>query len=207
MTAQPSSAQPLSSQPLDTLSAIRERRTVPLPALRPDPVSDELIEAVLAAANWAPTHGRTEPWRFAVFTGEGRLRLADVLAQSLVLFRGQDAPDPSAVEAERQNKLKAPVWIVAAAQTPGESKFPPFEDDWAAAAAIQNLLLAARSLGLGSKWISNAASMHPHTLQSLGFAPDARPLGLLYLGHVTEWPKGERRPISEKVRWFRDGGA
>ena len=67
--------------PLDTLSAIRERRTVDLPLLSPDPIDDQTLDTLLEAANWAPNHGRTEPWRFAVFTGEGRLKLADALAE------------------------------------------------------------------------------------------------------------------------------
>ncbi|RTR29446.1 nitroreductase family protein [Deinococcus radiophilus] len=190
---------------LDTLSAVRQRRTVPLTALSDRPIPEDTLLELLTAAQWAPNHGLTQPWRFAVFTGAGRERLADVLADSLALHKGAESATPEAVETQRTNQLKAPAWIMVAAQTPEGSKLPPFEDDWATAAAIQNLLLAARAVGLGSKWISNAASMHPHTMQALGFEAGCRPIGLIYLGYVDgEWPQGQRGEATDRVRWFRE---
>ena len=43
------------------------------------PIDRALLDQLLENANWAPTHGRTEPWRFHIFTGEGRKRLAQSL--------------------------------------------------------------------------------------------------------------------------------
>lgn len=196
---------PLETLPLDTLSAIRARRTVDLPLLSPDPIDDQTLSTLLEAANWAPNHGRTEPWRFAVFTGGGRTRLADALAESLALSQGRAEPTPEARETQRERQRMAPVWIVVAAQPAEKPRMPLYEEQWAAACAVQNLLLAARALGLGSKWISNVPSMHPHTARALGFSEDSTPLGMLYLGHVAgEWPAGKRGPAQDKVRWFRD---
>jgi nitroreductase len=45
-------------------------------------VAHELLLEILEDALWAPTHGLTQPWRFHVFVGDGRIRLADAL-QSL----------------------------------------------------------------------------------------------------------------------------
>ena len=192
------------TQPLlDTLTAIRERRTVKLPQLSDRAINDQTIQTLLEAANWAPNHGRNEPWRFAVFTGLGRRHLAQALAEAQALHKGIEfTPE---LLAEQQNKQdQAPVWILVAAKTPETSKLPEYEDDWATAAAVQNLLLAARAMHIASKWISNAACMHPHTLESLGFEKGCRPLGLLYLGYpVGNWPKGSREPLEGKVRWFR----
>lgn len=43
-----------------------------------DDVSRETIMALLEAANWAPTHGKTEPWRFVVLGRQGMQALQDV---------------------------------------------------------------------------------------------------------------------------------
>ena len=61
-----------SSNPEAVYSAILNRRSMGLSRLKPDPVDHALIEQMLEAANWAPSHGDTEPWRFTVFAGEGR---------------------------------------------------------------------------------------------------------------------------------------
>ncbi|GHG07691.1 hypothetical protein GCM10017783_20330 [Deinococcus piscis] len=194
--------------PLDTATAIRARRSVPygrLSAEQPE-LPDALIWTLLEAAHWAPSHGNTQPWRFGVFTGAGRARLADVLAASLAEHKGvTDAAEVAELRATQQEtQAKAPVWIVVAAQTPASTKFPSYEEDWAAAAAMQNLLLAARSHGLGSKWITSAALMHPTTLPALGFEEGCRPIGMLYLAQVEEWPEGRRDPVAQKVLWVRE---
>lgn len=45
-------------------------------------VSEEEVQQLLEAANWAPTHGKTEPWRFAVLSGrEAQLRAFELFLQ------------------------------------------------------------------------------------------------------------------------------
>src|SRR6266542_1853594 len=58
---------------LDTLQAIRTRRAVK--EYLDKPIPKEWIEELLDAAHWAPNHKLTHPWRFHVFSGEGRERL------------------------------------------------------------------------------------------------------------------------------------
>ncbi|MEZ4292168.1 MAG: nitroreductase family protein, partial [Myxococcota bacterium] len=43
---------------------IRQRRTIKPPMMSEAPVSEETLRAILENANWAPSHGLTEPWRF-----------------------------------------------------------------------------------------------------------------------------------------------
>ena len=71
-----------------------------LSRFRPDAVPRDLIEQMLQAANWVPSRGDTQPWRFTVFSGEGRAELAELF----VLAGG----DP---ESARKRAFAAPVWI------------------------------------------------------------------------------------------------
>ncbi|MGA0408414.1 MAG: nitroreductase family protein, partial [Limisphaerales bacterium] len=66
---------------LSALSAIiRSRRSIKPNLMDPDkPVDPMLLDTLLENANWAPTHGLTEPWRFTVFTGTARRKLAGFL--------------------------------------------------------------------------------------------------------------------------------
>merc|ERR1711937_970250 len=64
--------------------AIIERRSLFMPDLNGDDAPEEAIKRMLEAANWAPTHGKTQPWRFTVFrrsTGQVA-KFLEVLLQS-----------------------------------------------------------------------------------------------------------------------------
>ena len=72
----------------ELLQLIRKRRNIK-PALFSDKKIDEtLITDILEAANWAPTHGYTEPWRFVVFSGEA---LRDLGAFQANLYKEKTA--------------------------------------------------------------------------------------------------------------------
>lgn len=76
-------------------AAILNRRSMGLSRLKPDAVDRRLIERMLEAATWAPSHGETEPWRFTVFSGEGRERLAELFDAAM---REDNATNPAVVE-------------------------------------------------------------------------------------------------------------
>jgi len=52
-------------------SVVKARRTVKPGAMNAQVIPNETIETLLEMAHWAPTHAKTEPWRFFVYTGEG----------------------------------------------------------------------------------------------------------------------------------------
>ena len=53
------------------LETIRNRRTIKPKEFLQETISEDIINDILESANWAPNHGRTEPWRLSVFTGKG----------------------------------------------------------------------------------------------------------------------------------------
>jgi nitroreductase len=184
------------------LHVIQHRRSFGLKDLRPDPIPRAQIELLLEAANWAPTHGKTEPWRFTVYTGEGRRGLGAALGEAYRLGTAPERFDPAGQAAQRDKVWQAPVWISVGAMLGTNPKIPDVEEIMAVASAVQNLQLLAASLGLGSKWTSGLTAVHPHTAAFVGLAPPARLLGFVYLGHPAgPWPPGQRRPIADKVRW------
>jgi nitroreductase len=184
------------------LHVIRQRRSFGLKDLRPDPIPREQIDLVLEAANWAPTHGKTEPWRFTVYTGEGRRELGAALGEAYRLGTPPAKFDPAGQAVQRDKVWQAPVWISVGVVLGTNPKIPDLEEIMAVASAVQNMQLLAAGLGLGSKWTSGLTAVHPHTAGVVGLTPPAQLLGFLYLGYpAAPWPLGVRRPIADKVRW------
>ena len=77
-----------------------------LSRLAPDEVDRGLIEQMLEAANWGQSNEDTEPWRFTVFTGDGREKLAQLFIQAQRADK-EEADE----EGPRKRAFAAPVWI------------------------------------------------------------------------------------------------
>ena len=131
--------------------------------LKPDPVPDELINKILQAAQWAPSGGNTQRWRFLVVKDPEIKKKVQVYYKRLYDETvgpryASSAPPPGSDPARYQRQHtavkylsdhyhEAPVWVVACLEdgdnpdrTAGSSIYP----------AVQNMLLATRALGLGT---------------------------------------------------------
>ena len=83
--------------PIELLRHIKARRSVFPKDYTGEPVPKEVVQSMLEAANWAPTHGKTEPWRFAVFYGT--TGVARVEALKVAATRRALAATPEKLEA------------------------------------------------------------------------------------------------------------
>lgn len=178
---------------MDALEAIHTRQSVG--EVKPAPVPRELIEKLLSAAVQAPNHYKVRPWRFIVLTGVGREKMGEVLARSFA-EKFPDAP-ASALDRERAKPLRAPLLIAVGVDKPVEPKVLEIENICAAAAAVQNLLLAAHALGLAAKWRTGEDARNPHVKEFLGLAPDQHLIALLYIGYPALEAGAVTRPGSE----------
>lgn len=168
-------------------SLIRSRRTTKL--LDADtPVDPAIVEELCALATWAPNHRRTEPWRFAVFTGDGRRRLGDTIADELAAVGAHEAK----VTKTRTKYLRASTVIVVGS-TSGPDEVTTGENRDAVAAGVNNLLLGATVRGLATLWSSVATPTSHALLRLCGFPDDTFAVGAIYLAHRTgEEPAGKR---------------
>ncbi len=184
---------------MDALKAIFTRQSIG--GVKPDPVPRELIEKLLSAAVQAPNHYKVHPWRFMVLTGAARERLGEILARSFAeRFPGAPA---SALDKERAKPLRAPVIIAVGVDKPPEPKVLEIENICAAAAAAENLLLAAHALGLAAKWRTGEDARNPHVKEFLGFAPDQHLIALLYIGYpAADMEAGNRPGFEDRTVWI-----
>lgn len=191
------------------LETIRERRSYALPQLSPEPIDLAAVEVMLEAANWAPNHGKTEPWRFTVFAGEGRQGLSAAFGEAYRQLTPSASYTAAAEQAQRDRAFAAPVWISLGMQPGlndrGLPRMPEWEEMIAVGCAVQNAQLAATAQGLGCKWTSGSVVTHPHVMQFIGLEAPARLLGFLYVGAPAgAKPAGNRRTLADKVRWVID---
>ncbi len=182
---------------------IRERRSYALKDLLPDPIDLAEVALMLQAANWAPTHGLTEPWRFCVFAGESRALLGERFAEAYRLLTPPEQYDQQAEQAQRERPFAAPVWISLGMLRTGQDKMPEWEDMASVAIAAQHIHLMAHSLGYACKWTSGAIVRHERVLDLVGLKPPSKLLGFLFLGRPANGvtPQAKRSPIEDKVIW------
>ena len=183
---------------MDAMTAILTRRSVG--RLKADGVERELIQQLLEAGNAAPNHHKVRPWRFVVLTGSARERLGDALAASL-LDRKPDAPQ-EALNKARASSLRAPVLIAVGVDPAEEGKTDEIENICAAAAACENILLAAHVLGLGAKWRTDGVN-DAQVKELLGFAADQHIVGFMFVGYAESESMPYVRPaVDDRVSWM-----
>ncbi|RNF39192.1 nitroreductase family protein [Planococcus salinus] len=190
---------------MDVLSAIKKRRSNGL--VSEEPVPRELLEKVLEAGTWAPSHHRTEPWRYFVLTGSGREPLGKVLAK--IAAKNMEDPESEKnrkkLQAAADNPFRAPAIITVAAEPSDNPKVDVREEYGAVYASIQNMLLAAEELGLGAYWRTGAPAYDPVMKELFGLSEKGEVLGFLYIGYPKrELPVGKRKPVEEVTVWMTD---
>jgi nitroreductase len=184
---------------MDVLEAIHSRHSQG--KVKPDPVPRALIEKMLEAAVQAPNHYKVRPWRFVVFMGEERNKLGDVMAASL-RERHPEFPQ-EAFDKAQMTPLRAPVVIAIGVDKPGEPRVLEIENVCAAAAACENLLLAAHALGLGAKWRTGEWARDAMVKEFLGFVPDQHIIAFIYIGYpefIAEYPP--RPSFEDRTVWM-----
>lgn len=179
---------------------IQTRRTVKPFLMNGKVIAEEQLFDILHLANWAPTHGLTEPWRFIVYGGS---RVRDFCQQHADLYREHAAAGK--FSEEKYDKLRhmgdqASHIVVAIMQRGQLPAIPVLEEIAAASCAVQNMLLGATALGIATYWGSGGMAYHPAMKTLLGLQEEDLVLGIIYLGYTDKEFTGRRNtPIQSKI--------
>lgn len=194
---------PSAFDPQQLNELIRTRRSVFVPQFEFGKIiPDDIIWQLLENANWAPSHKRTEPWRFTVFTGAGLQKLADFQANLYKETAGFKFNE------DKYKKLLAmPLQCshVIALGMERSADLPEIEDVEAVACAVQNLALSAHAYGLGGFWSSGGVTYNEEAKAFFDLGPADKLLGFFNLGYVrTPGSAGKRGPVQGKTRWVAE---
>lgn len=187
------------------------------------PVERASLVALLEAATRAPSPHNRQPWRFAVLTGDSRVRLATAMGDRLRRDLVQDGVSNEIIQRDVARSYgritSAPASILACLTLRDTDRafsmdvYPDVRrndaERWmagqAVAAALQNLLLKATELGLGACWMC-APLFCPEVVNlTLGLPDDWQPQALLTVGYPAD--RGQergRRPIDDVTVWIQE---
>lgn len=199
---------------LDFLPLARNRRSVR--AFQPRPVPRAALEEMLTAATWAPSpHGR-QPWRFVVLTrAEPKARLAEAMGDEWRAILAQDGQPTDIVQRRltisRERIRGAPALILACLYLEDLDRYPDPQRQQAEAtmaiqslgAAIQNMLLAAYTLGLDTGWMCAPLFSPDAVRAALDLDATLIPHALIPVGYAARDPKRRpHRPADELIVRF-----
>jgi nitroreductase len=186
---------------MDAIEAIQRRTSVR--RYRQEPVPRETVERLLDCAVRAPNHKLTEPWAFAVLTGEAIAKLAEIRGRHRL--KRYDDPGTeearAAMEKARRETVETPAVIVIMTRTV-DDEIRREEDYASVMMATANLMTAAQSLGLGTYLKTGGVMQDPALAELVGLPDGYRVVGVLSLGYPAEQDAPRRRrPAAELTRW------
>ncbi len=123
-----------------------------------------------------------------VFEGRAREEFGTVMVESLMKRAAAEnfTPTQGQIEKERSKFLRAPLVIAVVAIRHRDIHVPDQEIISAGAAAAQNMLIAATSLGFGSIWRTGSAAYDTEVKLALGVREDDFVIGFLYFGSLDD---------------------
>lgn len=184
---------------------IRNRRTIYPEQFSDRMVHKEQIELILNNAQWAPTHGNTQPWRFKVFLDDGRQKLADFLGKTYLEQTPKEQQNEMKLAKMLTRPMKSSVVIAVCMERQIEEKILEIEEIEAVACAIQNMHLTCTAYGLGGFWATPKLIYTTQMNEFLGLGEKDKCLGLFYIGYpAIEWPKAHRKPLEYTTNWIFD---
>ena len=190
---------------MNTLEAIERRRSIR--RFRSDPIPDEVMEKILRAGTLAPSGKNRQPWRVIVVRPDKRAEMVRVMREGTARLKAQGV-NPGSSEWTAKVMEQAPVTAFVFNENAEHAQahhdigdlLMNIVDVQSIGASIQNMLLAAQDMGIGSLWICDVFYAYEELCAWLGQThqmiaavsfgypdeqPDARPRKAV--GEVTQW--------------------
>jgi len=173
---------------MTTISNILDRRSVR--AFTRQEVSDNDILKMLDAANWAPSGNNAQPWKFVVIKEDKRL--LDELAHQTKYYKWV--------------KTSSCLIVVFLDRTTINDNISNcyMKHVQAIGAAIQNILLTAQQLGIGTCWIGEILKNESRVKELLSITADVELMAVIAVGYPSDREfKSKRTDLKEKIiQWL-----
>lgn len=159
------------------LQAIVERRSIR--RFTGEEVSTGDVRTILEAGRWAPSGLNNQPWRFMIlWPGEERVKALEECTKYAHIVRAAGC--------------------LVGVFLDRDSMYSELKDHQTAGACIQNMLLAAHSLGLGGVWLGEIVNQSSGVLEALELDPGTYEfMALIALGHPDQKGSSSRKPLED----------
>ena len=189
---------------MNTLEAIAERRSIR--KFKPDPLPEETLRTIINAGIQAPSGKNRQPWRFVIVKEDQRPEMVRILREGIAKVKAE-GDDPGSSEYTASIMERAPLtvfvfnpdgifpWLAHSI----DQNINELVDTQSIGAAIQNMLLAAEELGVGSLWICDVFYAYEALCTWLG--EKGQMIAAITFGYPSESPAARsRKSYNELVR-------
>ena len=160
------------------LDAIYSRRSIR--EYTDEDIPIELLREIIKAGMWAPSGLNNQPWRFAIVTGRDLKKRFEPLTRYSRIIKGARA--------------LLPVFIDKKAM------YHETKDHQAIGACLENMLLAAHSLGLGAVWLGEIIKSGKEIRKLLRLGDDLELMAVIALGYpASRDQRSRRKPMEELI--------
>ena len=178
-------------------------------------VPPEIIEKIIDAGRVAPSAKNRQPWKYIVLGGERKEEFLEQMWNGILREENGDTALPNSksgiLDAKNTWKImvQAPILIVVL-NTDGKNPFAEIDadnriveicDTLSVGASIQNILLKATEIGLGTLWIANTCYAYEELTTYLD--TDCQLVGAIALGYADENPEQRPRRCLEDIVEYR----
>jgi 5,6-dimethylbenzimidazole synthase len=201
--AKASRSQPENPAVQALLGVIQKRRSVRV--YKTGKVSDPQLHAILEAARWAPSGANTQPWEFVVTRDRKKMKRIREIYDNEWRQRKREDPvnykglkkdyvgDVSVIVLVCGDPRTKMVYLTTRQQADREKLFQA-----SIANAVEQMMLAAASMNLGTVWVSVREEVEPELRELFQVPQPLRLLWVVPIGHASSWPKAKpRRNISD----------
>jgi len=189
----------------DLSHIMHERRSVFPSSFTGEAVNDEILIRILDNANQSPSHRHTEPWRFHVVSGNAKKRFARFMQDSYkIQFEAKNFNLMKYNKIAKKIDLTSHI-IMISMHRDENAAVPEWEEIAAVSCSVQNIYLSLTAAGLGGYW-STPSYFIKEARSFFKMHENEQCLGLFYVGVPQEElpPRMEKRPVGEKVKFYRN---
>jgi nitroreductase len=184
--------------PKKILDVIRTRRSVRV--YKTGKVTDQQLETILEAARWAPSGANTQPWELVVTRDREKMRRIRQIYDNEWRQRKREDPinykglkkdyvgDVSVIVLVCGDARTKQVYLTTRQPADREKLFQA-----SIANAVQQMMLAAASMNLGTVWVSVREEVEPELRELFKVPATLRLLWVVPIGHARSWPAAKPR--------------
>ena len=189
------------------LNLIRTRRSVRV--YKTGKVSERQLASILEAARWAPSGANTQPWEFVVTRDRKKMkRVREIYSNEWKQRKLEDPVHYKGLKKDYVGDVSVLVLVCGDARTKqvylttrqAADREKLFQAS--IANAVQQMMLAAASMSLGTVWVSVREEVEPELREMFKVPPELRLLWVMPVGHARSWPKAKpRRSPAAFTHW------
>jgi nitroreductase len=187
----------------ELMRIIRTRRSVRV--YRGGKISEKRLDTILEAARWAPSGANTQPWEFVVTRDRNKMKhVREIYDNEWRQRKREDPVNYKGLKKDYVGDVTVLVLVCGDDRTrrvylttrqPGDRE-KLFQAS--VANAVQQMMLAAASMNLGTVWVSVREEVEPELRKLFGVPEPLRLLWVVPIGHARSWPKAKpRRRVSD----------